>query len=859
MKIINLTCELNKNPVGIDSLNPRLAWNLVSEENGQKQTAYQIQVADSENGFDSPAIWETGKIESEESIQIKYSGASLQSATKYFWRVKVWDKDGNPTEFSDTASFETGLLDKEDWKAKWISLRRDKTHKPCPIFRKEISVGKNIKSARAYVSGLGYYELYINSKKVGDNTLDPGFTRYDKRALYVTYDELKINSGKNVIGIMLGQGWQNVYEDYVWEFFKAPWRGLPKFILQLKVDYEDGSEETFVSDETWKGTDGPIVYSCIRVGETYDEREEKDGWLLPGYDDNNWEKVVEAPAQEKLVSQVLPPIRERKTLSPVAENEISPGKYIYDFGQNFAGRARINIEGEKDTVVKIFYSELLGKDGDIDQSNINTFNIGEDWQVDTFILSGTSSGESFESRFNYHGFRYIQVTSTKKIKISKVEGAVINTDFKSAGSFECSNELFNAIQKATLESYNSNFHSYPTDCPSREKNGWTGDAQLAAEAGLFNFISESAYEKWMLDFADEQHDDGKIAAIIPTSGWGYDWGNGPAWDSAYPIIVWFLYVYRGNVDVIKKHYENLKKYIDFVTSKTNNRGIVIWGLGDWIPPYGEAADYTVPSATTSTSYYYYDTVLLSKMAKLLGKKDDEEKFINLAEKIKKDFNDLYYDEESGLYASASQSSQSCAIYQGLAENIEPVLEKLIALIKLQGDRLNVGILGYKWLMNCLSENGEHETAFNLANRKDFPSFGYWLENGATTLLEDWRGIASHNHIMFGDISAWFYKFLAGIKPDFDNPGFKKFFIEPMPAGDLSYVNAEHITPYGTIKVFWKIENGKFNLALEVPVNSSAVVKLPTTNSESVTVNGAQKNEKAFGLESGKYEISCQST
>ena len=290
-----------------------------------------------------------------------------------------------------------------------------------------------------------------------------------------------------------------------------------------------------------------------------------------------------------------------------------------------------------------------------------------------------------------------------------------------------------------------------------------------------------------------------------------------------------------------------------MTSKTNERGIVAWGLGDWIPPYGEAADYTVPSAMTSTSYYYYDTVLISKMAKILDKKDDVEKFTALAEKIKNDFNYMYLDEATNLYGSATQSSQSCAIYQGLTNDTNATIEKLVALIKLQGDRLNVGILGYKWMMNCLSENGEHETAYKIANRKDFPSWGYWLENGATTLLEDWRGIASHNHIMFGDISAWFYKFLAGISPDPENPGFKKFFINPMPIGGISFVNADHQTPYGTIKVFWEIVEEKFCLDLKIPVNTTAVVKLPDNYSENIEVNGVPQKEKVFTIESGKYK------
>ena len=856
MKIKNLTCELQNNPVGIDNLNPRFAWQLISDENGQKQTAYQIQVANSEDSFNSPIFWDTGKIDSENSVQINYSGSPLESGKRYFWRVKVWDKNGNPTEFCNAAFFEMGLLKNEDWKGKWISLpHRDKDHKPCPIFRKEISVGENVKSVRAYVSGLGYYELYFNNEKVGDHTLDPGATRYDKNALYVTYEDLKIKSGKNVVGVMLGNGWLNVYSDKTWNWDEAPWRGQPRFILQIKVDYENGKEETFVSDETWKGADGPVVYNNIRDGETYDARKEKTGWLLPDCDDNDWENAVEAPAPEKLSAQTLPPIKERKTHKPVSVNEVSDGKFIYDFGQNFAGRARIKVSCEKNTEIRIVYSELLKDDGDIDQSNIDNFSEREFWQVDNFISAGKTE-ESFESRFIYHGFRYAQITSTKNIKLLSVEGAVINTDLKSSGKFECSNELFNSIQKATLESYNSNFHSYPTDCPQREKNGWTGDAHLAAEAGLFNFNSELAYEKWMQDFADAQGEAGEIAAIIPTSGWGYEKFNGPAWDSAYPLIVWYLYLYKGNVEIIKKHYDNFKKYIDLLNSRTNGRGLITWGLGDWVPPYGNEPDYTAPSAMTSTSYYYYDAVLMSKMAKILNKKDDEKMFTTLAEKIKKNFNSLYHDKETDLYAGASQTAQSCAVYQGLADNIGGALKKLVELIKLQGNRLNVGILGYKWTMNSLSENGEHEIAYKIANRKDFPSWGYWLENGATTLLEDWRGTGSHNHIMFGDISAWFYKFLAGINPDSETPGFKKFIIKPMPTDDLNFVKAEHDSPYGKIKVHWTKENKNFNLSLEVPANTTAVVHLPEANSDNITVNGEAQKESVFTVESGKYNINC---
>ena len=857
----NLRCEYRVNPLGIDVEHPRLSWILRSNQRCQKQTAYQVLVASSRDKLDvgRADLWDSGRVSSDQSVHIVYAGRPLLSYMRCFWKVRVWDKNQKESGWSTPAMWTMGILEEKQWQGQWIGYTKLpgsksqvddlKVRVPAPIFRKTFILKKNVRSASVYICGLGYYELRLNGSKVGDHVLDPAFTRYDRRVLYVSYDVgRELIKGKNSLAVMLGNGWQNVHTRAAWDFDKAPWRARPKMLLQLRIEYTDGSTQLIVSNESWRASEGPVVRDAIREGEHYDARLEQTGWDMPDFDDSGWDipQIVDAP-KGKLAAQIIQPIKVMETIKPQKLTEPAPGVFVFDLGQNIAGWAQIRLSGPAGTTVKLRYGERLKSDGTLEQSQIKVHVKEKEFQTDIYILNGRGE-EIWEPRFVYHGFQYVEVTGFPgRPSLDNLCGRVVHTSFESAGTFECSNNLLNAIQRNALWSYRSNFHGYPTDCPHREKNGWTGDAHLAAEMGLFNFKCAAAYTKWMDDFKDEQRQTGELPGIIPTSGWGYQWGNGPAWDSAYLLIPWYMYQYCGDRRILETHYERFKRYVNYLTGKAKNH-IVSIGLGDWVP-----AKTHTPASVTSTGYYYVDTLIVAKIARMLGKKNDAEKYTQLAENIRNAFNKSFYKGE-GIYANGSQTALSCALYQQLVEEKErnKVVEKLVANIEKNDSHIDTGILGAKYLFNALTANGKHNVAYRIATQTTPPSYGSWIKRGATTLWEDWMGVASLNHIMFGDISAWFYKNLAGINMDPENPGFKHIIFHPQPVGDLKWVRAKHESMYGTIRSSWYRDSQSFKLDLTVPANTTATVYVPAKSIDSITESG-KAVDKAEGVRFLKME------
>jgi len=678
----------------------------------------------------------------------------------------------------------------------------------------------------------------------------------------VTYDVTdELRQGPNALGVILGNGWYNMHTRAVWDFDKAPWRDRPTLLCQLEVTFADGSKEIVTSDASWRVSTGPIVFDSIRNGETYDARLEMPGWDRPGYDDGNWSRArIDSGPKGRLEAQMMPPIKVTRTLRPVKVTEVKPGVYVFDIGQNLAGRARLKVSGPAGTEVVLKYGERIHADGTVDQQDIGQHIKSGKPQTDTYILKGDGL-EIWEARFMYHGFQYVEVTGLPSPPgLDTLEARFVHTAFEKAGTFECSNELLNRIQRNTLWSYMSNFQGYPTDCPHREKNGWTGDAHLAAEAGLYNFHSASAYTKWIEDLRDEQRDSGELPGIVPTSGWGYQWGNGPAWDSAYVLIPWYLYEYCGDTRILAEQYDRLKRYVDYLTSKADNH-IVSIGLGDWVP-----AKSRTPENVTSTGYYYRDALIVSKIAGMLDKSADARKYGALARQIRDAFNREFYKPQTGLYDGGTQTAMSCALYHGLVPSDERqrVVDNLAAMIEKNGGHLDAGILGTKYLIDCLTANGRADVVYTMATKTDYPSWGRWIEEGATTLWEQWDGGASRNHIMFGHISAWFYQVLGGIMPDPEAVGLKHFFIKPQVLGDLQWVRAEHESMYGTIRSDWEIEGDRFILRITVPVNTTAAVYVPCapeqTGPESIRTIGhpqfvrIENNWAVFDVGSGAYEF-----
>ncbi len=741
---------------------------------------------------------------------------------------------------------------KREWKAKWIGQSDALLYNwyqpvlPAPYFRKIFDHIGNADAAEVSICGLGYYELYINGKKVGDHVLDPVFTQYDRRVRYVVYDVAEyLVPGENVFGVILGNGWYNCHTPEVWQFDKASWRDYPKLLLELWLD----GKSVFRSDGSWKFSGGPIVFDGLRNGETYDARLELEGWFTVEYDDSGWKHaVMVAPPGGVLEEQTMPPCKVMQTRAVEKQWTLPNGDIVYDIGQNITGWARITCSGKRDTELIVKYAERL-KDGDIDQEGIASFIKGGECQTDRYILRGLKK-EIWEPRFTYHGFRYVRISGVSSDTfIEKIEGRVVHTAFEQIGVFSCSDDTVNRLQKCTIWSYIGNFTGIPTDCPHREKNGWTGDAQLTAETGLFNFAAGTAYNEWMDSFADVQRPSGQLPGIVPSSGWGFNWGSGPAWDSAFLLIPWYVYLYTGDTSSIITHYDSMKKYVDYCTGMATNH-IVSFGLGDWC--HVDCTRIT-PVGLTSTAYYYVDCMLLSKFAAINGNISDHRKYAGLAVKIRSAFNWRFY-KGDGIYANGEQTALGCAIYHGLVVDSEKdkVVAKLAETVKANGNKPDFGILGAKYVPRALADNGYIDLAYQLITQPEFPGWAHWLKQGATTLWESWKGNSSLNHIMFGDIGAWMYRYLAGVIPDPENPGFKHFIIKPHPVNGLKWVKAEHVAPIGKIVTAWKHSDSSFVLKIGVPPNTTATVIMPDSSQHEVS-SGKHKFAVFFQLKTKEYE------
>lgn len=828
---VNLQCEHLINPIGIDASAPRLQWQMYDSREGALQTAYQLFVGTDSLEVSSGRgnVWETGKISGSEML-VSYVGKSLQPFTKYYWTVVLWDKDQQKLAPAAVASFETGMMQMSNWKGEWIADSKDINLKPAPYFRKQFQPSGKVKSARIYIAAAGLYELSINGQRVGDHRLDPMYTRFDRRTLYVSYDVTSlINAPTVALGVLLGNGWYNHQSTAVWYFDQAPWRDRPKFCLDLRITYQDGREEIIKSGTDWKTSLSPIIFNSIYTAEHHDARLSQPGWDKPGFDDSKWKNSipVNAPSQN-IVAQQLHPIRFVEEIAPAGTLMYSSQHYVYNLGRNISGISQISVRGEKGTEIRLKHGERLKQNGSVDQSNIDVHYRPTDdkdpFQTDIYILNGEGE-ETFWPHFNYKGFQYVEVTSDKPIEITKMRGFFMHSDVPPVGKVTSSNDVLNKIWKATNVSYLSNLQGYPTDCPQREKNGWTGDAHIASETGLYNFDGITVYEKWLADHRDEQQPNGVLPAIIPTSGWGYTWANGPDWTSTIAIIPWNVYLFYGDSKLLADNYDNLKRYVDHITS-INPHGITDWGLGDWVP-----VKSVTPKELTSSIYYFVDADILAKAAKLFGKDDDYKKYSALAKKITNAINQKYLNRETGIYGQGLQTELSAPLFWGIVpENLKAKVAKNLAdRVIADGKHLDVGLLGTKTILNALSENGYADLAYEVAAQQDFPSWGWWIVNGATSLYENWpidaKSDISLNHIMFGEIGAWYYKALGGLKPDATQPGFKNILLEPHFVKGLNSFQTTHNGPYGEIQSNWNRDGKKVIYQVVIPANSTASVKL----------------------------------
>lgn len=878
---VELRCEYTRTPVGVNSAQPQLGWLLESPERNQRQTAYQVLVATSPERLAAGQgdLWDSGRVASGESAQVIYQGAPLSSRQRCHWKVRVWDAAGNVSDWSQPAAWEMALLRPEDWKAKWIGSGPPKEPRPpagffstrkeltnlnlkvtvdgrSTLLRKAFSVEKAIRRAQVYVTGLGYYELSCNGQRVGDRVLSPAKSNCRKWVLYDIYDLTdQLRPGTNVLGLMLGNGWFNPALKW-WEPYRMQWFGSKRALLQLHVEYTDGTAQEIVSDESWKTAPGPVLSACVFDGEVYDATQERRGWDRPDFHDTGWQaaRVVEPPGGV-LLPQLMQPIKVIEHLQPVAVTQPKPGAYVFDLGQNFAGWVRLTASGPRGTRITLRYAEDLHPDGNIDEkSNERALS------TDVYVMKGEGR-EVYEPKFTFHGFRYVEITGFPGVpKLENVLGCVVHTASEMTGEFECDNDLINRIHRATRWSQRSNLMGYPMDCPQRdERLGWFGDAMVSMEEALFNFNLPLFYRHWLEGVRFNQNEaNGDISIVSPRPYMALE--PDPTWSSAYLVMVWQYYLYYGDRRFLEGHYDAMRRYVDYLGTQATNHILPKYWIGDWgtiVEGWQEGEPVSVV-----TAFYYYDTTILLKAAEVLGKQQDAQKYRSLAQNIKTAFNRTYYDSKKRQYEQGTQFSNAFPLFLGLVDRPEQehVLKNILADLQRREGHFNVGVLGAKYLLEALTEYGRADVAYQLVNQTGFPSWAHMLEGGRTTLSEFWDLKGSHNHVMMGSVDGWFYRVLAGIRSDASQPGFARVVIQPFIPDNLSFVRASVQTVRGRVAVDWTKQSGALRLRAQIPANSAAAIHVPAASAKAVRSHPPLKPARfangaaVFETGSGSYEF-----
>ncbi|WP_139959679.1 alpha-L-rhamnosidase [Flavicella sediminum] len=880
--------SLDTNPI-------TFSWRFNTTEDNE-QTAYQIVLysLNKKNNATS-VVWDSGKVKSKEQNFIPYEGANLKGGHEYFSKVKIWDENNNESEWSIPQKLIAPLVNNEDWGAQWITYDY-KSENPLPIFRKGFKVNENLEIdyIRFYIAAPGFYEAYINGKKIGENVLDPAQTNFNDYMFYTAYDiPLEQLKKENVLGIMLGNGWYN--QNVVWNTSMI--YGQPNLIGQLQLFYKDGTSEIIGTDTSWSWTEGPITYTNIYTGEHYDARKEIQDWSSNLENDSLWNKALLSQKHpRKLVEQFVEPIRVMDTIVPIKVTASSEGKYIYDFGQNFTGWTKLQIEGEKGQEIIIRYSEEMGKSGELDFRSTGikaTKNI----QTEKYICKGGGL-EIWEPRFTYHGFRYAEVSGLNKKPSKKMlTGLLVYSSMEVMGSFKTSEPNINKLHDLTVWTLKGNMQGIPTDCPHREKCGWTGDAHAVAKTLIHNFQAHKFLKKYAYDmrssgknkkkelyFGRNFHDrsiitkpKGITTMIAPgrrTSGTA-----SPDWGTAVVQLPWYIYTYYGDKTILKEFYNDMTTWVNYVGSKKEN-GLIVHGLGDWCPPKGTSS-IECPVPVSSSAYHILDVSILRKTAKILGYKEDEQKYKLLEKQLKESFNSSFLDKEKGTYGS--QTANSMALEIGITP--EAYRKKVAKAIvddsaKNHNDFLSTGIFGISRVFQALCENGQEEKAYQLLTKKGDHSFeAMWSHYDATTLWEilpvntnpeeyDKLMLRSHSHPMQGGFDAWFYSGIAGINPSEEEPGFKKIIFKPYLTRQIEHVEASYKSKYGVIKSSWINKGGVFSWELQIPKNSNGEIFVPNYGENvSITINGEAVSNQDLSADftnigsfaSGTYNIEMKNS
>jgi len=854
-------CENQVNPVGVGITRPELSWKLSSSLRNTMQTAYELRVATSVNELakNKNLAWQTGKVVSSESVHVPYAGKESRSATNYYWQVRVWDNRGTVSAWSKPASWQTGLLQREDWHAKWIQPGyAEEATRPSPLFRKVFTTAKKIRSASLYITSHGLYESFINGNRVGEAYLTPGFTSYKKRLQYQVYDvTAQLQQGQNAIGVALGNGWYR--GNLVWEGRKDLYGKELALLLQLQITYTDGTREEIISDDSWKSSTGSITNSEIYHGETIDARLDKTGWQKTGYDDNGWSGVKTAVFDNKnLVATINEPVTRHEVFKPIKLFTTPAGERVIDFGQNLVGFVQVKVKGNAGDTIRIRHAEVLDKAG-----NFYTANLRAAKQTNTYILKGGGE-EVFEPNFTFQGFRYIEIERYPgDIKADNFMAIALYSNMEPTGTFACSDSLLNQLQHNIQWGQKGNFLDVPTDCPQRdERLGWTGDAQVFSRTAAYNMDVNNFFRKWMKDVAADQFDNGSVPFVVPNVLGPGD-GGSAGWADVATIIPWNIYLAYGDKRILDQQYESMKRWVGYMTDRSTND---LWNtgfhFGDWLF-YRPDDDNDGRAALTdkyliAQCFFAHSVQLLINTAMALGKKEDTDRYTALLQKIKAAFNREYVT-PSGRLVSSSQTAYALALNFDMLPEAQraSAAERLAQNIKSYNYHLTTGFLGTPYLCHVLTRFGYQDLAYTLLLQETYPSWLYPIKMGATTIWERWDGqkpdgsfqtpgMNSFNHYAYGAVGDWMYRTLAGIDTDTSGVGYKKSIVRPLVTGRsiqdsgklkmLSSVSASLETNYGTLSNSWQLQGSSLLMNVTVPPNTTALVYLPLSDANAITEN-----------------------